>query len=89
MRHQNAANSRWRYTQRYPSSYWRRGATWGGVAGWVGGGWTEPVYYDYGNTLSYQDGNVYQDGELIAVFRGRSYATRQSFFESDTENIEN
>ena len=30
-----------------------------------------------------------QDDELIAIFRGRSYATRQPLFESDTENIEN
>lgn len=29
-----------------------------------------------------------QEDELIAIFRGRSYATRQAFFESDTENIE-
>jgi acyl-CoA thioesterase len=29
-----------------------------------------------------------QDGDLIAIFRGRSYATRERFFESDTENIE-
>ena len=42
-----------------------------------------------GRTGTYDVEVKNQDGELIAVFRGRSYATRQSFFESDTENIEN
>lgn len=36
------------------------------MTGWVGGAWAEPVYYDYGNTTTYQDGNVYQDGQQVA-----------------------
>lgn len=41
-----------------------------------------------GRTGIYDVNVTNQDGELIAIFRGRSYATRQPFFESDTENIE-
>jgi hypothetical protein len=36
------------------------------VTGWVGGAWGEPVYYDYGNTIAYEDGDVYEDGQQIA-----------------------
>mgnify|MGYP001817228395 FL=1 len=42
-----------------------------------------------GRTGTYDVEVKNQDDELIAVFRGRSYATRQAFYESDTENIEN
>jgi hypothetical protein len=37
------------------------------VSGWVAGSWAEPVYYDYGNTIYYQGGNVYQDGEQVGT----------------------
>ena len=42
-----------------------------------------------GRTGTYDVEVKNQADELIAVFRGRSYATRQAFFQSDTENIEN
>ena len=42
-----------------------------------------------GRTGTYDVEVKNQGDELIAVFRGRSYATRQAFFQSDTENIEN
>ena len=42
-----------------------------------------------GRTGTYDVEVKNQHDELIAVFRGRSYATRQAFYESDTENIEN
>jgi acyl-CoA thioesterase len=41
-----------------------------------------------GRTGTYDVEVKNQGDELIAVFRGRSYATRQAFFQSDTENIE-
>jgi acyl-CoA thioesterase len=37
-----------------------------------------------GRTGVYDIDVTNQDGERIAIFRGRSYATRQSLFESDT-----
>lgn len=36
------------------------------MTGWLSGGWGEPVYYDYGDNLTYQEGEVYLDGEPIA-----------------------
>ena len=66
-RHQDSANGRWRYTEKHAAVYWRRGGSWTGVTGWVAGGWAEPIYYDYGNTLTYQDGYVYQAGEQVAT----------------------
>lgn len=42
-----------------------------------------------GRTGTYDVEVKNQGDELVAVFRGRSYATRQAFFQSDTENIEN
>ena len=42
-----------------------------------------------GRTGTYDVEVKNQHDELIAVFRGRSYATRQEFYDSDTENIEN
>ena len=42
-----------------------------------------------GRTGTYDVEVKNQDDELIAVFRGRSYATRKAFFKSETENIEN
>ena len=41
-----------------------------------------------GRTGTYDVEVKNQGNELVAVFRGRSYATRQAFFQSDTENIE-
>ena len=41
-----------------------------------------------GRTGTYDVEVKNQGNELVAVFRGRSYATRQTFFQSDTENIE-
>ncbi|MCC9641870.1 hypothetical protein LOC71_06250 [Rhodopirellula sp. JC740] len=44
-----------------------RWAAWGGVTGWVDYGWVEPIYYNYGENIYYQDGMVYSDGEVIAT----------------------
>ena len=67
--HLDSANGRWRYTEKHAAVYWRRGGSWTGVTGWVAGGWAEPIYYDYGNTLTYQNGNVYSfDLDVYADF---------------------
>ncbi|MCZ6538346.1 MAG: hypothetical protein O6922_00775 [Chloroflexi bacterium] len=36
------------------------------MTGWVTGVSAEPVFYDYGNTTTYEDGNVYQNGQPVA-----------------------
>ena len=42
-----------------------RAASWGGCSGYVGyPADTSPVYYDYGNNVTYQDGNVYYGDQL-------------------------
>jgi hypothetical protein len=45
-----------------------RWATWGGVAGWVNYGWSEPAYYHYGENVYYGDDNsVYYGDQVIAT----------------------
>jgi hypothetical protein len=44
---------------------WRY-ATWGALGTWFGAAWA-PMYYDYGNTIVYQDGDVYMDGEDVGT----------------------
>jgi len=44
-----------------------RWATWGAVTGWVGYGWSEPVSYNYGDTVYYQGDTVYQGDQVIAT----------------------
>jgi hypothetical protein len=61
------------------------------VTGWVGGSWAEPVYYDYGNTIVYQDGGVYQDGEEVATaeeYAHQAQQVAQTPVEADPENVE-
>jgi len=90
-RHQDTVNNRWRYTERNSASYWRRGGTWAGVTGWVGGAWAEPVYYDYGNTIVYQDGGVYQDGEEVASaeqYAQQAQQIAETSVETDPEKAE-
>jgi hypothetical protein len=40
-------------------------ATWGVVTG--GGGYSEPIYYDYGNTVVYEGDTVYYDSQPVAT----------------------
>src|SRR5262249_18318297 len=46
-------------------------ASWASMYAWGGGGGgyysEEPVYYDYGSEVVYQDENVYVDGENVAT----------------------
>ena len=38
-------------------------ATWDSMDGWFGYGDEQPVYYDYGNNVTYQDNSVYMNGQ--------------------------
>jgi hypothetical protein len=40
-----------------------RAATWNSVGSWMGYAQPAPVYYDYGNNVTYQDNSVYVNGE--------------------------
>jgi hypothetical protein len=71
--HYNSFNRGW-YVQ-HPGAW--RAAAWTAAAVWAGATWgtvssycgypEEPAYYDYGNTVVYQDNNVYHDGEVVAT----------------------
>ncbi len=51
----------------YPRfNYWAW-AAWPAVTGWVDYGWTEPVYYNYGENVYYQDGSVYYGDQPVAT----------------------
>jgi hypothetical protein len=60
----------------YPGAWfppaWATGAawrpcTWGTVASYCGYYETPPVYYDYGNNVTYQDNSVYLNGEEVGT----------------------
>lgn len=44
-----------------------RWATWAAITGWVGYGWGEPVYYNYGDTVYYQEEGVYYGDQQVAT----------------------
>jgi len=44
-----------------------RAATWGAVGSWMSYYPAEPVYYDYGSTVTYQDNNVYVNGQDVGT----------------------
>jgi len=51
----------------YPDfNYWAW-AAWPAMAGWVGYGWSEPVYYNYGDNVYYQDNSVYYGDQPVAT----------------------
>lgn len=45
---------------------WRT-ATWNSLGTWMPGYATTPVYYDYGNNVTYEDNNVYVAGEDVGT----------------------
>lgn len=52
--------------------YWWRPATWAAVTGFlagatVAGGYGEPIYYDYGDTVYYEGNEVYVGGQKTAT----------------------
>jgi hypothetical protein len=44
-----------------------RWATWAAITGWVGYGWSEPTYYNYGETVYYEDDAVYYGEQQVAT----------------------
>ena len=52
----------WR-AARWPAGAAWTAAAWNSVGAWMSYYPTEPVYYDYGNTVTYQDDNVYVNGQ--------------------------
>ena len=51
----------------YPGfGYWGW-AAWGGLADWVDYGWTDPVYYNYGENVYYEDGSVYYGDQPVCT----------------------
>lgn len=65
------------FWSQYPNwAAWRinrpyRWATWGAVTGWFGAGWSDPVYYNYGD-------NVYYSGDQV-VYGDQPAATAQAY----------
>jgi hypothetical protein len=51
-----------------------RWANWGAVSGWVDYGWSEPVYYSYGENVYYDDNSVYYGDQVVAT--AEEYATQ-------------
>jgi hypothetical protein len=51
----------------YPGfGYWAW-AAWAPLSGWVDYGWTDPVYYNYGENVYYEDGSVYYGDQPVAT----------------------
>jgi hypothetical protein len=46
---------------------WWRWAAWPAVTAWMPWGWNEPVYYNYGDNVYYQDGSVYYGDQPVAT----------------------
>jgi hypothetical protein len=56
----------WHYPY-YPNfNYWGW-AAWPGVMGWVDYGWTQPVYYNYGDNVYYEGDQVYYGDQPVAT----------------------
>jgi hypothetical protein len=55
---------RWGF-HRHPWRFWWRPAAWVGLTGWVSYAWSDPIYYDYGGNVYYENNNVYMDGQEI------------------------
>lgn len=51
----------WRINRPY------RWATWAAVGAWVGGGWSEPASYSYGEEVYYDNGQVYYGDQAVAT----------------------
>jgi hypothetical protein len=55
-------HGRWGFYRR-PWNYWWRPAAWGAVTGWFVWNWPQPIYYDYGGNVYFEDNSVYINGE--------------------------
>ena len=52
------------YTEEF--NYWQP-AEWKSVSDWVDDDWSEPVSYNYGSNVYYQNGSVYYGDEPVAT----------------------
>ncbi|MCC9607961.1 protocadherin [Blastopirellula sp. JC732] len=51
----------------WTAGYCWRAATWGSVDAWMGYYPVAPIYYDYGNTVVYQNDSVYVNGQSVGT----------------------
>jgi hypothetical protein len=69
--HPNAARAHWDQ-HHHPWNYWWRAATWAALAGWTAGAasasaYGDPIDFDYGENVYYEDENVYVGGNQVAT----------------------
>ena len=57
-------------------NYWGW-ATWGAVTNWFPWGWNQPVYYNYGDNVYYQDDQVYYGDQPVASAEDYAYQAEQ------------
>jgi hypothetical protein len=69
----------WRITRPY------RWATWAALGGWVSYGWSDPVYYYYGENVYYEDNSVYYGDQ--AVCSAEEYAQQAEQFVADAPEV--
>jgi len=51
---------------RWPAgANWWRWAAWGSIASWIPWGWSQPIYYNYGDNVYYQDDMVYYGDQAV------------------------
>ncbi len=58
------------------NTIWRT-ATWSSMGAWMPYAWAAPVYYDYGNNVVYNEGDVYVNGDNVG--------TTQEYYEQASE----
>lgn len=70
--HRDWFNNNWWNNHRHPWNYWHHpwGWYWGwgtfaGLSAWIPWGWSQPVYYNYGDNVYYSDGNVYYGDQSV------------------------
>ena len=77
--------ARWRINRPY------RWATWALITGWFPYGWSEPVYYSYGENVYYQDNSVYYGDQQVCSadeYTQQAAAIAASAPEVDAESSE-
>ena len=79
--------------RRYPRAWYPRAwarndmwaaLTWEEMYGYMGYGYTDPMYYDYGNTVTYQNNSVYMNGQDLGT-SDEYYDQAQSLAETGTQ----
>jgi hypothetical protein len=51
----------------YPGFGFWAGAAWGSLTDWVDYGWSDPIYYNYGENVYYEDGSVYYGDQPVCT----------------------